>query len=166
MKRWPFLLISAAVLALDQTTKAWVAASIPVGESSPVLSWFAIVHWLNTGGLWGSLQDLSAVPRTAIFFFLPVAGLAVLVYLFLKAKSGAELALISAILGGALGNLCDRIRLGAVVDFLYFHLPSGRWGWPAFNVADACLSTGIALLLAIIFFTKDGGKEKNVPNPV
>jgi len=166
MKRWPYLLISAAVFILDQATKAWVAASIPAGESRPLLSWFAVVHWLNTGGLWGSLQDLSPVPRVALFFLLPVVGLVFLVYLFVKARSRFELVLLGAILGGALGNLCDRIRLGAVVDFLYFHLPSGRWGWPAFNVADACLSTGILMLLALALFAKEDGKENNAPNSV
>ncbi len=166
MRRWPYLAISAAVVILDQATKALVVASVPNGESKPVFSWFAIVHWLNTGGLWGSLQELSPVPRMAIFFVLPLLGLGLLAYLFIKAKGRLELVLISAILGGALGNLADRVRLGAVVDFLYFHLPSGKWGWPAFNVADACLSTGIILLVALGLFSKEDGKGKNAPDPV
>ena len=174
MKRWPYLLISGFVLALDQATKAWVASAIPNGESRPVFSWFAIVHWLNTGGLWGSLQDISPAWRAAIFFVLPLAGLAFIGFLFAKAASRFELVLISAILGGALGNLADRIRLGAVVDFLYFHLPSGKWGWPAFNVADSCLSTGIVLLLAFALFAnpqshggiqaKGHGEENHAPD--
>ncbi len=166
MRRWPYLAISASVVILDQATKALVVSTVPNGGSKPLFSWFAIVHWLNTGGLWGSFQDLSPVPRMAIFFALPILGLGLLAYLFMKAKGPLELVLISAILGGALGNLADRVRLGAVVDFLYFHLPSGKWGWPAFNVADACLSTGIILLVALGLFSKEDGKEKNAPNPV
>ncbi len=166
MRRWGFLTVSAFVLALDQATKAWLSAAVAPGASRPVTSWFSLVHWLNTGGLWGSLQGLSPVPRLALFSLLPLAGLGFLAYLFAKARTRFELALLSAILGGALGNLADRFRLGGVVDFLYFHLPSGSWGWPAFNVADACLSTGIVLLLLRTLFAKEPEGGADAPDSV
>jgi signal peptidase II len=153
-------------LVLDQASKFWLASSIPPGNSLPVTSWFALVHWLNTGGLWGSLQNLPAVPRILLFFILPLAGLAFLTWLFVKSRSRIELTVLAAVLGGALGNLLDRVRLGAVVDFLYFHLTDGRWGWPAFNVADACLSTGIVVLLIRALFTKDPKEACDAPDPL
>ena len=77
---------------------------------------------------------------------LPLLGLGLLTWLYARSTAALDLALLAAILGGAAGNLLDRIRLGSVVDFLDFHLPEGP-AWPAFNVADAALSTCIVLLL-------------------
>jgi signal peptidase II len=150
MKRLFYLLVSASVLAADQVTKAAVSNSIPPGGSRQVTSWFALTHWLNPGGLFGMLQQLPRPVAWAVFLLLPLAGLALLVLLFLKAQTRTERLLLAAILGGAAGNLADRVRLGAVVDFLYFHLPGGP-GWPSFNLADAVLSTGILALLALTF---------------
>jgi len=165
-RRLPYLALTVAVLLLDQATKLWLVSSVSLGSSKTVTSWFSLVHWLNTGGLWGSMQALPTLPRVALFFVLPLAGLAFLTWLFVKSHSRVELVVLAAVLGGALGNLADRARLGAVVDFLYFHLPDGGWGWPAFNVADACLSTGIVVLLLRALLARESGEERRASDPV
>jgi signal peptidase II len=152
MKRWPYLILSLGVLALDQATKAWILVAIPEGQDRPVTPWFMFTHWRNPGSLFGFLSNIPPKAALAIFLVLPLAGMAFLGYLFLKSHRPLERALLAAILGGAAGNVVDRLRFGAVVDFLYFHIPDGP-GWPSFNVADACLSTGIIALLALTLFS-------------
>jgi len=163
MRRWPFLFLSLAVLALDQATKAWIIATIPQGGDRPVTSWFMLTHWMNPGSLFGFLSTIPPKVGLAVFLILPLAGMVFLGVLFAKAQRRVELALLAAILGGAAGNVLDRLRFGAVVDFLYFHIPDG-WGWPSFNVADACLSTGIVVLLFLtLMHSTEGG---HAPDPV
>ena len=163
MKRWAYLLISVAVLALDQATKAWIVATIPEGQDRPVTSWFMLTHWRNPGSLFGFLSNVPPKVSLAVFLILPLGGMVFLAYLFMKSKRPAELVLLAAVLGGALGNVVDRLRFGAVIDFLYFHLPQGP-GWPSFNVADACLSSGIVLLLALtLFFNHPEGDHASRP---
>jgi signal peptidase II len=157
MSKAYYHLIGLGVLVLDQVTKAWVLKTIPFGDGREFTTWFSVIHWRNAGGLFGLMDRLPETARVGIFLLLPVAGIAFLSFLFVKAKKPFELALLSAILGGALGNLVDRIRFGAVVDFLDFHVPGGP-SWPAFNVADACLSTGIILFLLITLFKPKEGR--------
>ena len=164
MKRLSYLLVSASVLAADQLTKAAVASAIPLGGSKQVTSWFALTHWLNPGGLFGMLQQIPRPAAWAVFLLLPLAGLVLLGFLFAKAQTRTERFLLAAILGGAVGNLADRVRLGAVVDFLYFHLPGGP-GWPSFNVADAVLSTGILTLL-VLTFIRPQAEARGASHPV
>ena len=164
MTRWRYLLISLGVLVLDQATKAWIVATIPEGHDRPLTSWFMLTHWRNPGSLFGFLSNIPPKAALAIFLILPLAGMAFLGWLFVKSQRRLELVLLAAILGGAAGNVVDRLRFGAVVDFLYFHLPDGP-GWPSFNVADACLSTGILALLALTLLrpTPEGD---HAPDPV
>lgn len=162
-KPW-FLLIGAAVLAADQVTKALVMKAIPLGDEVAVTRWFTITHWRNPGGLFGLMDHLPRPLSLGLFIAVPLIGIGFLALLFARSHRGLELSLLSAILGGALGNLADRIRFGAVVDFLYVHVPNGP-GWPAFNVADACLSTGILTLLALTLFTPHA-EDGRAPDPV
>jgi signal peptidase II len=164
MKRWPYLLIALAVLILDQATKAWIIGSIPEGQDRPLTSWFTLTHWMNSGSLFGFLSNLPPKVSLAIFLVLPTAGILFLGFLFFKAQRRLELVLLSAVIGGALGNVVDRVRFGAVVDFLYFHVPDGP-GWPSFNVADACLSTGIVALLALTLF-RPSPEGDHAPDPL
>lgn len=151
MKRFRYLLITIGVLLLDQWTKSLIVNAMPLGKSSSVTSWFSIVYWRNAGGLFGMFDNLSPHWRMGVFLIIPVFGTAILVYLFARADDWKELALLAAVLGGAAGNLLDRVRFGSVVDFLYFHIPKGP-GWPAFNVADAFLSTSIIAYMALYIF--------------
>jgi signal peptidase II len=156
--------VALGIFLLDQATKAMVVRSMSLGEVRPQTSWFSLVHWQNTGGLFGMLNDLSPVWRTLIFLALPVAGVALLAYLFLKSRSAVEAVILAGVLGGAAGNLLDRVRIGAVTDFLYFHVPDGP-GWPAFNVADSVLSTGIILYL-LLSLRKPPREDIGAPDPV
>jgi signal peptidase II len=149
MRKAPYLLIGLIVLVIDQITKAMVLSSIPLGGGREITPWFSIIHWQNPGGLFGMMNQLPAVARVGVFLLLPLLGIALLGFLFAKSRRRIEWILLSAVLGGALGNMVDRFRFGSVVDFLDFHLPGGP-AWPTFNVADASLSTGILLYLALV----------------
>jgi signal peptidase II len=164
MRRALYLLFSLAVLAADQISKAAVSRHLPEGRILELAPWFWLVHWRNTGGVWGTFQDLPHALRTGLFILLPALGLAVLLWLFLKARTAVDRALLACIFGAALGNLADRLRLGAVVDYLYFRWPGGP-GWPAFNVADAVLSCGLLFLLYRTF-TSPADEGHHAPDPL
>jgi len=147
VKRLPYLLISAAIIVLDAWTKWLVAAHIDLHDAVPVIpDVFQIVHVRNTGAAFGIganaqsqivpvLLNLGAI---AVFFV-------VVAYAFRSAVSDRLLQTgLHLILGGAIGNLVDRFRLGYVVDFLDFFYRSHHW--PAFNVADSAICIGIGLL--------------------
>lgn len=143
LKRW--LLLSLAVIVLDQFTKFWIAGTFHYGESLPLLPFFNLVHAHNTGAAFSFLAGEAGWQR---FFFIGIALAASVLIVYLLRKHAAErwfcLAL-SLILGGALGNVIDRVRLGYVIDFLDFYYAS--WHFPAFNVADSAITVGAALLI-------------------
>lgn len=141
--RW--LLLSLVVIVLDQFTKFWIAGTFHYGESLALLSFFNLVHAHNTGAAFSFLAGEAGWQR---FFFIGIALAASVLIVYLLRKHAAErwfcLAL-SLILGGALGNVIDRVRLGYVIDFLDFYYAS--WHFPAFNVADSAITLGAALLI-------------------
>ena len=148
-------IIALSILLLDQLTKSLVIRSLPVwGQQVIIEGFFNIVHVLNRGAAFGFLNTQNASWQP--FFFIAVTGLAVLVLVSLLGqahnKGPLYLFALSSILGGALGNLTDRLRHGVVVDFLDVHL--GRFHWPAFNVADMAISIG-AICLLITFYKRD-----------
>ena len=148
------IILSAAILVLDQMTKIWVESSLALGETRTVIpGFFNLVFVLNPGAAFGFLADLEGSLRT--YFFLGATGLAVVLIIhLLRTVQRQDYYLFTAlalILGGALGNMIDRIRLGMVIDFLDFHL--GSHHWPAFNVADIAISVG-AVLLIVSFYKK------------
>ena len=142
---WRWFAVSAAVIVLDQLSKGWIMGAFQYGEAWRVTSFFDLVFVLNPGAAFSFLRDAGGWQR---WFFL-VLALVVSVWLAATIRRHAAEKLmpfaLALILGGALGNVIDRIRLGAVVDFLYFHL--AEHDFPAFNVADSCISVGVALLL-------------------
>ncbi len=147
-------ILAAVILVIDQATKIWIQNTIPLWESKTIIpGLFNLVHVLNKGAAFGFLADLEGSMQT--YFFIGVTGLAVVLILhLLRTVHRKDYYLFSAlglILGGALGNLIDRIRIGMVIDFLDFHL--GSHHWPAFNVADMAISTG-AILLLVSFYKK------------
>lgn len=139
----PFLGIAAAVVVVDQATKAWIVANLAPGHSTAVIGdWLRLVHGQNTGALFGFFRD-SAVG----FAFLSIAVAVAIVWYQARAGGSGYLTLtLALLLGGALGNLIDRLHLGYVVDFVDAGIGSIRF-W-TFNVADACISASIVLLLA------------------
>jgi signal peptidase II len=142
-----FLGLAALVLVADQLTKAWLTSFLAPGESVRVVDdLLRLVHGQNAGGLFGLLQG-QALPFALVS--LVVVGLIVGYH----ARSGRNPYLsvtLGLLLGGALGNLLDRLRLGYVVDFVDAGIGSVRWY--TFNVADAAISLAILLLLAASLF--------------
>jgi signal peptidase II len=143
------LLISAAIFFSDRWTKTWVAAHIAIGGAIPVLpGLLRITHWLNEGAAFSLFAD-SASPRAvrvAIILFTCVAAAAVLIAMV---RLGNHITLttvaLALILGGALGNVHDRLEYGSVIDFIEVHIFS--YHWPDFNLADSAIVTGACLLL-------------------
>ncbi len=146
--------LASAILILDQITKIWIQNAIPLWESRTIIpGLFNLVHVLNKGAAFGFLADLEGNMQT--YFFIGVTGLAVVLILHLlrtvHRKDHYLFTALGLILGGALGNLIDRIRVGMVIDFLDFYIAGHHW--PAFNVADMAISTG-AILLLVSFYKK------------
>src|SRR5262244_2432838 len=143
--RWArWLWVSAIVIAADQATKAAILATIRDGEAVVVTPFFSLVLAYNTGAAFSFLSAASGWQR---WFFVAIALAAAIVIIVLLKRGGSAwygtgLALI---LGGALGNLYDRLAIGKVVDFLLFHYAG--WAYPAFNVADSAITVGAALLI-------------------
>lgn len=141
--RW--LLISAIVLVLDVYTKHLIQQAFQYGEHFQVSSFFDLVRYHNEGAAFSFLATEGGWQR---FFFSAIAFIASVVMIYLLRKNSEQplfcLAL-ALVLGGALGNLYDRLTLGYVVDFLFFHID--QYYWPAFNLADSAITGGVALLL-------------------
>jgi signal peptidase II len=144
-------LIVAVVLGivlLDQATKILVAQTIPLHERIPVVtSFFDLTHLRNPGAAFSLLAQAPEWFRQP-FFFLVTAVAIVALSLFLSRAKDEGLLLtiaVSGVLAGAIGNLIDRIVYGEVIDFLLFYW--GEYHWPAFNVADSCITLGVIGLL-------------------
>jgi signal peptidase II len=149
------LLIALAVLLLDRITKWAIAQTIPLEDAVNIIpGFFRLTHLENTGAAFSLFADSSSPFRTALLIAFSVAALAVVSVLLWKDRSvfhSGTMAL-SLILGGAIGNLWDRVSDGKVTDFLDFYL--GVHHWPPFNVADSAIVVG-ALLLFIRMLRKD-----------
>lgn len=159
MRSWGgWLAISAAVILLDQFAKHQVVHSFRFGEGLAVTSFFNLVLAHNTGAAFSLLANGGGWQRG---FFIGVALLAagVIVHLLRRHYAQSMFSLsLSLILGGALGNLWDRVVLGYVVDFLDFHFAG--YHWPAFNVADMAITGGAALLI-LDSFRKPAVKQQD-----
>jgi signal peptidase II len=144
--RW--LALSAAIVAADLATKAWVSSALTLGESRQVLPFFNLVLMHNSGAAFSFLAGAGGWQR---WFFTAITVVICTVLLVMLKRNPANRLLSAAlalVLGGALGNLWDRVTLGYVVDFVLLHIPgSGLPPWPAFNVADSAISIGVALLV-------------------
>ena len=157
-----WLAIAGMVIAADQLTKAWVESAFALGTSMYVLPVFDLVHVRNTGAAFSFLAGESGWQRE-FFLLVGLAASIWIVWMIARATRDQVMfcAALSLILGGALGNVIDRVRLGAVVDFLHFH-----WGphyFPAFNVADSAITCGAALLLIDAF--RQGRKARTDGSP-
>ena len=140
-------LVAAAVLVTDQMTKAAVALSMAPHETVDVLPFFAFSYVRNTGAAFGVLAAAPPGIRLPLFFAVTIAAVGALVSFVRRTAPDQRwlVGALGAILGGAIGNLVCRVRYGEVIDFLDLH-----WGdlhWPAFNVADSAITTGVAIVL-------------------
>ena len=146
---WPqvgaWLGLALAVAILDQAVKALVQSHLAPGDVVHVTGFFNVVLVFNTGAAFSFLAGASGWQRE-FFVVLTLAAVALIVLLLRRHADERLFSLgLAMILGGALGNLYDRLTLGRVVDFLDFH--AFGWHWPAFNVADSAITVGAALVI-------------------
>jgi signal peptidase II len=147
-QRWVPFSIAAVVFAVDRFTKWIVETQVSAYDTLQVIpGFFAIVHSQNRGAAFGILADSPSEWRT---FFLIVVSAAALVFVASMVWRGREMDRptlwgLTLIMGGALGNVFDRVTRGTVTDFLLFYV--GEYQWPAFNVADSAITVGSVLLL-------------------
>jgi len=153
LNRW--LGLSALIIVLDQISKLYISSHFVYGESLPVLSVFSLVLWHNTGAAFSFLSDFGGLQRWLFSFIALVASVWIVWLLRKHAQQTLFAFALSMILGGALGNLIDRIAYGHVIDFLLFHWDT--YIFPAFNLADSAITCGAALLIWDSFTEKKNG---------
>ena len=137
--------ISSVIVVLDLYTKSLIQQAFAYGERLTITSFFELVRFHNEGAAFSFLADAGGWQK---WFFTAVSVVAVVVITYLIIKHHTQKLFcwgLALVLAGAIGNLYDRITLGYVVDFLYFHI--NDLYWPAFNVADSAICVGVALLL-------------------
>jgi signal peptidase II len=135
--------IAIIIVVLDFLTKRAVIAKVMPYENINILPFLRIVHVENKGAAFG----LFAALDNKFFIVISLITIAVIIIYALKFAKGLETYSFSLILGGALGNLIDRLTIGKVIDFIDVFI--GKWHWPAFNVADSALTIGIGLFILI-----------------
>lgn len=137
------LALALTVLIVDQLTKFWIESILNVGQFIPLSSFLNLVHTLNTGAAFSLLAEQPGWQRWFLISIGICISLALTISLMIQPsqKDGASFALL---IGGAMGNVTDRITRGAVVDWLDFYLY--QWHWPAFNVADIAIVAAAVLL--------------------
>ena len=149
--RW--LALSAAIVVADLATKAWITHVFAPGELRPITPFFNLVLVYNTGAAFSFLAGAGGWQR---WFFIAVSTLVSIGIVWMLRAHPRERLLsfaLALVLGGALGNLYDRVTLGKVVDFVQLH--AAGYYWPAFNVADSAISVGVVLLIWDSFRGKD-----------
>lgn len=141
----PWFAASAAIVAADQLSKWLVLARFAPGERLELTGFFNLVLVFNKGAAFSFLANAPGWQRPLLIAFALGAALVVSVLLARSPGRRTFSAGLALILGGALGNVIDRLRFGHVVDFLDLH--AAGWHWPAFNLADAAITVGAALLI-------------------
>ncbi|MEI6610556.1 MAG: signal peptidase II [Deltaproteobacteria bacterium] len=143
-----FLLGAAGIIALDQITKCAITTRFIMHESYPVINGlFNLVYVMNPGAAFGFLANASEIFRYIFFTSITILALVLILYYLIKHKPQGLILVcaLTLIFAGAVGNLIDRLRFGAVVDFLDVYIASAHW--PAFNVADSAISIGAVLMI-------------------
>jgi len=157
-----WMAFAAIVVVLDQLTKWAVIEWVPLYSRIPINSFLNITHQENAGAAWSFLADASGWQR----WFLSALAVAVSFYITVwlwKLSESRQIVLstgLALVLGGALGNVIDRLRLGHVIDFV--QVLFGNWAFPSFNVADSAISVGAALLIIdALFLSKSTQRYEN-----
>lgn len=150
-----FILIAVLVVVLDQATKSWIRS---YGEGYPIFesALFQIVRGQNTGAVFGTFQGFSFA--LTILTSIVISALLVCVFIFWRRtyflNNAFARTAVSLYIGGALGNLIDRIQFGSVTDFIDFRV------WPSFNVADASMVTAVIMFMySLLFIAKPGNQQ-------
>ena len=148
------IIISALVIMADIITKEMIVSSVSLYERINVLPFLNIVHVQNKGAAFGVFAGLG----NNIFIGIAIIAIIFIVVYLMKAPKGLETYALSLVLGGAIGNFVDRVRIGKVTDFIDVYV--NDWHWPSFNVADSALTVGIALFIISSFMSGRSVKDK------
>lgn len=140
-----WLLFAGLIVLLDQVSKSWITSQLILGEVRVYTSYFNLVLVGNPGAAFSFLADAGGWQRWFLALLSFIVSLVIGVILIRKPQAKWFNWGLSFLLGGAIGNLIDRLRFGVVIDFLDLHL--GDWHWPAFNLADSAITFGVALLI-------------------
>lgn len=161
VKLLPFYWVSLIVIILDQVSKYVVRSSIEPGQIiklSPKLIWLTFVQ--NTGAAF-SFSFGDPLLNRILFIIISFIATTFIIYLSIKSKNRLEILSFALILGGALGNLIDRIFIGSVTDFIWCDFPDIiMTRWPVFNIADSSIVIAIILMIASTLFQKERDEEK------
>ncbi len=152
--------LAVVVLVVDQVTKQWIVEQYSLGMSDRITGFFNLVHVHNYGAAFSFLNNEGGWQRWGFSVFAAVISLIIIVWIVrLSPQQRLEGCALALILGGALGNLYDRVALGYVIDFLDFHW-SG-WHFPAFNVADSVITLGAILIILDSFLRYQNDKQSS-----
>lgn len=137
------------IFLADFFSKKWVMTHIEMGEFIQVTSFFKLVYTVNRGV---SFSMFSVSQSYGVYILLALTGViaAFVLYLMIQSKILMERLSFAFVFAGAIGNIFDRMQIGGVVDFLYFHY--NQYYWPAFNIADSCICVGVFLLFFYHFY--------------
>ncbi len=154
------LFLTVIPLIIDIITKNLIKSKLMLYDAVPVIDgFFNIVYVLNPGAAFSFLHDMNESYRRLFFITVTIIAIFVVLYIFAREKSKINTAGFALILSGAIGNLIDRIIIGKVVDFLDFYYKT--YHFPAFNVADSCITVGVALIIIdMLFFSKKRDNDK------
>lgn len=143
---WLWLFVSAAVIWADIVTKEWASEALTLYRPREILSWLNLTLAHNYGAAFSFLSDASGWQRWFFTVLATVVSLVLIVWVLRLPRREWRTGLaLSLIIGGAIGNLIDRVQFGYVIDFIDVHYAG--WHWPAFNVADSAISCGVVVLL-------------------
>lgn len=160
-----FLFSLLTSLPLDQATKLWIDRNLSYADRIPVIEgFFYLTHVRNPGAAFSMFATLEPTLRMALFVGVSLIAMAIVVSFYRKLSNADRLSALALgwILGGALGNLIDRITRGEVVDFLRFHLWSG-YSWPDFNLADSFIVAGVGVLM-LELLASEGESRRGDPD--
>jgi signal peptidase II len=156
------LLIVVGMVFLDQATKLYIDSNMELHQSIQVIkNFFQITYIRNSGAAFGILSGFKSPWLPLFFILISVVAVGIIMFYYHKTPENQRLTLVSfaLIMSGAIGNFIDRVFYGEVIDFLYFHWYQSYW--PAFNVADSCITIGVSLLLWNMFFPEAFLKTRN-----
>tara|TARA_R110002073_G_scaffold5469_6_gene33708 strand:+ start:1353 stop:1844 length:492 start_codon:yes stop_codon:yes gene_type:complete len=157
----PWYGLALLLVVLDQYTKFLATESLDYGRPVPVFFWFNLTLQHNMGAAFSFLHDAGGWQRYFFSIVASVISVGLVIWLYLLPRDQRLLAVsLAFILGGALGNLWDRVALGYVVDFISVHY--GGWYFPAFNIADSAITLGAGLMLFDSFLARDSAPKHSV----
>ena len=147
--------VAGLVVLADQITKALILKYLPYHQNITVIAgFFDITHIHNPGGAFGLMANMNETVRTIVFLLAASVAVGLIFYFYIKTPRGYSFLAVgfALIFGGAIGNLIDRVRMGAVVDFLDVYI--GNYHWPSFNIADSAITAGIFIFGFHLLFKK------------